>query len=156
MCIVGSWSFPCTCNSSFDLSLHSPPRMGQKQNMTKTFFFLSFGAGASVGVSVFFSAAAGAAASGAGAACFCRTRQGGDQYVRMRAWYHASMRVCTRVCMQIWQAILQPLFDQWRLPSCLACTYLFLFRLGSVGSGCVSLLLSSWRGRSSVGCRRRL
>ena len=74
--------------------------------MTKTFFFLSFGAGASVGVSVFFSAAAGAAASGAGAACFCRTRQGGDQYVRMRAWYHASMRVR----MQIWQAAVQPSF----------------------------------------------
>jgi len=154
MCIVGSCLvFPCTCNSSFDLAPHYPPRTGQKQNMTKTFFFLGFGAGASVGVSVFFSAAAGTAASGAGAACFCRTCQSGDQYVCVRACDHVHVYADMAS-----HSTPQPLFLSAllvRLPASLTCAHLFLFRLGSVGSGCVSLLLNC-SGRSSVGCRRRL
>jgi len=176
MCIVGIWSFPCTCNSSFDLAPHYPPSTGQKQNMTKTFFFLSFGAGASVGVSVFFSATAGAAVSGAGAACFCRTCQGVDQSVSVRACDH--MHVNSDMASH---STPQPLFLSAllvRLPASLAFIYLFLFRLGSISRRHVSLLLNCsrrgfrrwlrhvgrlrridlscrcWRGRGRLGRRR--
>ena len=160
MCIVrSSLVFASACASSSHLSLplhlhstnqeslHYPLLMGHQQNMAKTLFFLGFGAGASV---VFFSAAAGAAVSGAGAVCICRTCQSGDQHVCVRAWYHASTRVRKQICKPQYSHRLV------RLPASLACTYLFLFRLGSVGSRRDSLLLRSRRGRSSVGCGRRL